>query len=159
MIDDILQRRPRKKAKDLNIVPILDMLVTVIFFLLMSTTFIEYTKLTLPPASTVTAPATNPAPPVAPKISVHAQGTKYLITLIWNGAHPGQKSIQADEATVISKTSEVLKSFVASYPAEKTLQIAMGPTVKYQVLISLMDGARDYTPDMVLTSYAGETND
>ncbi len=157
MIDEILQKRPRKKAKDLNIVPILDMLVTVIFFLLMSTSFMEYTKLTLPPASTVSAPNTNTAPPVAPKLAVHSQGNGYLITLLWNGEKPGQKSLSADEATVLSKTQEILKEFSLRYPKEKTLQLALGQFVKYQVLISVMDGARDYTPDMVLTSYQGET--
>ena len=70
MIDEILQKRPKKRMKDLNIVPILDMLTTVIFFLLMSTSFIEYTKLTLPPASTISSANSSAVPPVAPKMTV-----------------------------------------------------------------------------------------
>lgn len=153
MIEDILQKRPKKHVKDLNIVPILDMLTTVIFFLLMSTSFIEYTKLTLPPASTSSAPIENKDPPIAPKVLVTEKDNKYSIRLSWGGGHPGQNVIQAEEATIVTQTQNLLKGFSTRYPKEKTLQISMGKAVKYQALISVMDGARDYTPDMVLTSY------
>ena len=156
MIDEILQKRRRKKMKDLNIVPILDMLVTVIFFLLMSTSFLEFTKLTLPPASTVVVPSTNAKIPVAPKITVQGANQNYTITLSWGGATPGQNQVLADELTIIPKTQELLRKFSVTYPKEKTIQISLGQYVRYQVLISLMDGARDFTPDMVLTSYQGE---
>jgi biopolymer transport protein ExbD len=155
MLDDILQRRPKRHIKDLNIVPILDMLTTVIFFLLMSTSFIEYTKLTLPPASTSSAPIESKDPPVAPKVFVTQKDgdTQYNIRLQWAGGHPGQQVVEADEASILAKTQELLKNFTQNYPKEKTLQVSMGKLVKYQALISVMDGARDYTPDMVLMSY------
>jgi biopolymer transport protein ExbD len=155
MIDDILQKRPKKHVKDLNIVPILDMLTTVIFFLLMSTSFIEYTKLTLPPASTSSAPIENKDPPVAPRIMVTQKDeATYVIRLSWNGKNPGQSAGEADESKIAEKTAEILTRFAKNYPAEKTLQVSMGKLVKYQALVSVMDGARDHLPDVVLTGYS-----
>ena len=155
MLEDILQKRPKKHIQDLNIVPILDMLTTVIFFLLMSTSFIEYTKLTLPPASTSSAPIEQKDPPVAPKVFVTEKvKDQYSIRLQWGGGHPGQQVTETDETNIIPKTQELLKTFSQRYPKEKTLQISMGKLVKYQALISVMDGARDFTPDMVLMSYS-----
>lgn len=155
MIDDILQKRPKKHVKDLNIVPILDMLTTVIFFLLMSTSFIEYTKLTLPPASTSSAPVEQKDPPVAPRVLVTQKDENtYAIRLSWAGRNPGQSSGEADETGITTKTVEILSRFAKNYPNEKTLQVSMGRAVKYQALISVMDGSRDLLPDVVLMGYS-----
>lgn len=154
MIDDILQKKPKKHTKELNLVPILDMLTTVIFFLLLSTSFIEYTKLTLPPASTSSAPIEQKDPPLAPKVLVtQKDANAYSIRLSWGGAHPGQNVVQAEEAMITEKAQQMIQSFSKRYPKEKTLQVSMGKTVKYQALISVMDAARDFLPDVVLASY------
>lgn len=155
MIDDILRKRPKKKTTDLNIVPILDMLTTVIFFLLMSTTFIEYTKLTLPPAKTVVSSSSDASNPVTPKLLVSALTNGGLkLHLVWHGKKSGETSIEVKaEENVIEKLQAVLKHFATDYPAEKTLQVSLGKEVKYQSLISVMDSARDIIPDIVLLSY------
>lgn len=156
MIDDILQQKPKRHVKDPNIVPILDMLTTVIFFLLMSTSFIEYTKLTLPPASTVSAPP-NPGknvPPLAPKALLTKRGEAYRIVLSWGGEQPGQSEAgAADEATILGGMKRLAQGFAERYPNEKTLQVSLGRDVRYQSLISMMDGAKDFLPDIVLVSY------
>lgn len=159
MIDDILQRRPKKHTRDLNIVPILDMLTTVIFFLLMSTTFIEYTKLTLPPAKTVTSTTPSASNPITPKLIVVPKGENFTLKLTWQGKQPGEDAVLSSEANVVPKLMDVLKKFSAKYPSEKTLQVSLEKDVPYQVLISVMDSARDVIPDVVLLSYheAGHT--
>lgn len=155
MIDEILQKRPKKHVQDLNIVPILDMLTTVIFFLLMSTSFIEYTKLTLPPASTVeAAPSKNNAPPLAPKAWVTRKEGKIWVRLMWAGERPGQTSAEAEESTLTAEARALAESFSKQYPSEKTLQVSMARDVNYQSLISLMDGVKDFLPDVVLVSYS-----
>jgi biopolymer transport protein ExbD len=153
MIDEIFQKPRKKHTKDLNIVPILDMLVTVIFFLLMSTSFIEYTKLSLPPASSVAVSTGGDHPPISPKIYVSQSNDQYTLQLKWAGKAPGVASRSADAKTIESKTRELMLDFSKAYPGEKTLQVSMKKSVNYQSLISLMDGARDYLPDIVLTSY------
>jgi biopolymer transport protein ExbD len=154
MYDDILRRRPKKHMRDLNIVPILDMLTTVIFFLLMSTSFIEYTKLTLPPAKSEASTAKPGSVPVAPKLWVTAGANHdYKLHLMWEGAKPGSEKLEVTQADLVPKLKELLKKFAGDYPTEKTLQVSLDKLVKYQILISVMDGARDIVPDVILLSY------
>ena len=154
MIDEILGSRKKRHVQDLNIVPILDMLTTVIFFLLMSTSFIEYTKLTLPPASTVTASGSNATHPLNPKLILRAGSPgKILVTVSWSGLKPDQITSSTEPERLVDTVRELLKRFSTQFPAEKTLQISLSRTLPYQNLISAMDGARDLIPDPVLASY------
>src|SRR4051812_8329403 len=90
--DDFFEKPTRRKIQDLNIVPILDMLTVIIFFLLMSTSFMEYTKVTLPPSATAAVSTPNNIPPLAAKIMLVTDGdeTSYRLTMIWGGEHPGE---------------------------------------------------------------------
>ncbi|MBC7396063.1 MAG: biopolymer transporter ExbD, partial [Bdellovibrionales bacterium] len=130
-----------------------DMLTTVIFFLLMSTTFIEYNKLTLPPASTVVSTSQSAADPLRPKLLVTRAGKELSLYLVWQGKTPGHQVIKVDPAEVSAKLTELLKTFAEKYPTEKTLQVSLDKEVNYQVLISVMDGSRELMPDVVLLSY------
>lgn len=162
MIDDLFQRRPKRHVKDLNIVPILDMLTTVIFFLLMSTTFIEFTKLTVPPAKTSVITEADSKPPVAPKLLLTRQGTGLKLLLTWGGEKAGEASerVGADALAevrrdgLIKASRKLADSFARRFPAEKTLQVGLGAQVPYQDLISVMDGVREPFPDIALISYA-----
>ena len=154
MIDQILQTKKKKHVQDLNIVPILDMLTTVIFFLLMSTTFMEYTKLTLPPAASVVATGKNATQPLNPRLILKGQGNgRFLSTLIWGGSNPGQSQNSADSSTLLDVVRKQVESFSSKNPDEKTLQVSLERALPYQSLISVMDGARDKLPDIVLVSY------
>jgi biopolymer transport protein ExbD len=153
MIDEILQRRPKKKFHELNIVPILDMLTTVIFFLLMSTTFIEYTKLTLPPAKTVNQTSPTAALPLVPRLLVNQAAQGYTLRLTWQGSKPGEATTESTAKNIVPDLKKLLQQFAVQFPTEKTLQVSMQRDVKYQILISVMDGARDLLPDVVLLSY------
>lgn len=153
MIDEIFQKRPKKHVRDLNIVPIIDMLVTVIFFLLMSTSFIEYTKLTLPPSVTVTAPVESKKLPLLPKLVVRSGANGYEVHLSWQGSEPGHDSVDCNQSDIIPRVEAMLKKFKERHADERTLQISMERSVKYQTLISVMDASKDLIPDVVLLSY------
>ncbi len=154
MIEQILHTKKKKHVQDLNIVPILDMLTTVIFFLLMSTTFMEYTKLTLPPAASVVATGKNATQPMNPKLLLRGRGNgKFLATLSWGGQNPGQSQDAADGRTLLDVVRKQVGIFSKRYPEEKTLQVSLERTLPYQSLISVMDGAREHLPDIVLVSY------
>lgn len=139
--------------RDLNIVPILDMLTTVIFFLLMSTTFIEYNKLTLPPAKTVTSTVQSDVEPLSPRLLVTFKGEALKLRLIWKGKNPGENEVESTPAEIGTKLQILLKQFAEKYPNEKTLQVSLEKDVSYQTLISIMDGSKDLIPDVVLLSY------
>ena len=154
MIEEILRTRKKKHVQDLNIVPILDMLTTVIFFLLMSTTFIEYTKLTLPPQGTATATGPSSTRPLVPKLILR-KGIpgEYVSTLAWAGEKPGQTEVKASEAELRGLIEAQIKKFSQIYPSEKTLQVSLEHSIHYQALVNVMDAARDSLPDTVLISY------
>ena len=158
MFDEIMQRRPKRHLGGLNIVPILDMLTTIIFFLLISTSFIEYTKLTLPPAKMVISTKLAGTKPVLPKLLVTAIGKDYSLRLVWQGSEPGSDQAEARQSTVASQLQTLIEKFALKYPAEKTLQVSLDRGVNYQVLISVMDGARALMPDVVLLSYQEVTS-
>lgn len=160
-MDDIFPGKVgRRQQIDLNVVPILDMLVCVIFFLLLSTSFIGYTKLTLPPSgvSTLTEPLA-PAP-LNPKLLITQDKGQMKFLIKWEGASPGYKIKKAaytdafkENEQITSDIKILLKDFLDEYKDQKTLQIGMGPGVAYQYLISAMDAAQGLMPDQVIISY------
>lgn len=161
-MDDFLLKPQRRHVRHLNIVPILDMLTTVIFFLLLSTSFIQFTKLTVPPSqvSTITDPIAPP--PLAPKLVVVKAGADlHRLILTWAGKEPGEDARPYRAATDPKKdvpelaalAGKMISDFHTKFPTEKSLQIGLGHDVEYQKLIAVMDGARENMPDIVLISY------
>lgn len=160
MIDQIFQNRPKKHVRDLNIVPILDMLTTVIFFLLMSTSFMEFTKLTVPPSSTSSVSVSDAPPPLSPKMFLVRAGEGYSLSLRWGGKRAGEAVEKLKEQDpqklreeLFNASRKLATDFQEKNPTEKTLQVALAPLVPYQMLISMMDGVQEKMPDVVLISY------
>lgn len=128
------------------------MFTTVIFFLILSTSFFGFTKLTLPPSkvSVNTDPLTPP--PLSTKFVIGPDQGDFRLRLSWVGAEPGEriKTVSAEE---IEKTSAALAAeFVGRYPREKTVQLGLASGVNYQALVRAMDGLREKLPDIVLIS-------
>ena len=162
MIDGIFEKKPRRHIQDLNIVPILDMLTTVIFFLLLSTSFMEYTKHTVPPSATATVTTTSSELPLAPKLLYFGQKGFSKLLLRWGGKQPGEDSfvIRKDTSTLegrnelVSLSAKMVQKFSKEHPDEKTVQLGLAGKLPYQDLISVMDAVRPSMPDVVLISYA-----
>lgn len=162
MVDDLFTRTPRRKVQDLNIVPILDMLTTVIFFLLLSTSFLEYVKLSVPPASVSTVPPDRDPLPANPKLVLVGSGKSGMqLRLSWGGSAPGTRTSDVRPADGVSAKSEVqakARELAAEFKklngAEKTLKIALSAQLPHQYLIAVMDGVKEFLPDVVLLSHA-----
>jgi len=156
-MNDLFPKPHRRRIQELNIVPILDMLTTVIFFLLLSTSFIEFNKLTVPPSrvSTITDPIAPP--PMQPKMILVRKGDGRRLLMTWAGKTPGERSeiIGPDivGAALVELSKKVITDFSEKYPGEKSLQLGLGSDVAYQDLVAVMDGAREHMPDIVLISY------
>lgn len=162
MLDLFSGDRKRKEVPELNVVPILDMLMSVIFFLLLTTTFLQFTKESVPPASVSTITDPIKPPPVAAKLMVFPDDKGLKLSLNWSGIHPGKiekdftpspENPDASEAELLKSTTDMATEFNAQYPNEKTIQIGFGEDVPYQHLITVMDGVKEKLPDMVLFSY------
>lgn len=160
-MDEMFQREKSRPIIDLNVVPIMDMLVCVIFFLLLSTTFMGYTNLQVPPSRVSTVKDEIATEPLSPKIMGFIRDNRLQLRLEWRGKNPGAKTSRVEpkdlegRAKAVETTmAELLKEFKSNYPNEATLQLSLAREVPYQILISMMDGARPYLPDVVLYSYS-----
>ena len=153
----------KREIPEPDLVPIMDALTAIIFFLLLSATFIELTKVTIPPSSTSTISSPVAPPPVAAHIYVKPEGDNLVISLQWAGSNPG--SIKGRVARLGTDTGKplveleaevkrIVADFAAKYPSEKTLQVTLGAQANYQEMISVMDGARHHLEDLVLSSYS-----
>ncbi len=159
-MDDFFIKPTKKTIKELNLVPIIDMFTTVIFFLLLSTTFMTLSKLTVPPSKVSTTSSVSNEMPVSPKLFlIQAQDGEKLI-LTWTGQNPGRILVQVspqewenNSLLFIEKVKNTVSEFKKKFPLEKSIQIGLGKEVPYQNLISLMDGVKEIIPDLVLISY------
>lgn len=151
----------RRHTPEPDLVPILDGLTAVIFFLLSSLSFIGITKITLPPSFVSAASPSNDTP-LSGRIKASLQGNSILVKLEWIGKKPGSMSESAiripagtKNESLIAAAEKLAIDYKAKFPEEKTLQIAMGSELNYQELISIMDGLRknENFIDLVLSSY------
>lgn len=151
----------RRHTPEPELVPILDALTCIIFFLMYTTTFMELTSLTLPPSavSKVQSTTTADSNPLTPKIFVEIENQKVELTLKWTGANPGniKKTVNRSHAERYSKELEetvaaMVADFSKKFPTEKTLQLGIAERGTYQELITIMDGIRKSIQDIVLIS-------
>lgn len=151
----------RRHTPEPELVPILDALTCIIFFLMYTTTFMELTSVTLPPSavSMVQSKSTSDANPLTPKIFVSIDNFKLEATLKWSGSAPGslKRSIPRSKAERYSKDLEMeiaslVEEFTKKFPNERTIQLGMVERGTYQELITIMDGIRKNIQDIVLIS-------
>lgn len=159
----------KHRIPEVDLVPILDGMTSVIFFLILSSTFIQYTKITLPPSQIAPAsapPAENSPPPepaMSPKIFTLKESKELILTLTWQGKTPdkiikkipiqaeGKRSIELYEAA-----KELGEEFKKKFPEEKNIQLGFSGVANYQQMLDVMDGIRKTIKDIVLLSSSEE---
>lgn len=149
------------KSPRLDLVPIIDAMTCVIFFLLLSSTFVEFTKITMPQAvSSVASTAVADEPPVSAKLIGVVKGPYIHMVLSWNGKNPDHvsKRVMRDPKNARSETLEattqgMVLEFKNRFPKEQVLLLGFSPSVTYQEVISAMDGARKEIDDLVMVSW------
>lgn len=145
-----------------DLVPILDALVSVIFFLILSTTFMEYNKVTVPPSKSSVISGPETPQPIAAKLFYQIKGAdKVRVVLKWAGANPDMLQEEVSRKDPLQRSEEVQKAvekmvteFKGKFPEEKTLQLSFSERAVYQEVINVMDGARTQMQDIVLVSAA-----
>jgi biopolymer transport protein ExbD len=158
---DLESATNRRHTPEPDLVPILDGLTAVIFFLLLSISFIGLTKLTLPP-STASVTSLSQEVPVSARVVGQIQGAQILLKLQWLGPTPGsveekvpRVEIPGANSLLVEAAHRLAQELKRRFPKEKTIQIALSPDANYQELISIMDGLRKKQTyeDLVLSSY------
>lgn len=149
------------RSPRIDLVPIIDAMTCVIFFLLLSSTFIEFTKISMPQAVTsVVTTSVAKEPPLTPKLIGVIKGDFIHLILSWNGKKPShmEKRVKRDpqnqrSEALQSTTQGIVQEFKKLYPQEPALLLGFAPKVTYQEMISAMDGARQELDDLVLVSW------
>jgi biopolymer transport protein ExbD len=150
----------RVHSPEPDLVPILDGLTAVIFFLLLSVSFVGLTKVTLPPSASSVSVASDDIP-VSARLRVLTQGSTVLLRLEWLGKNPGsfkENVLRANSnkknKAMLETVREMTEKFKARFPNENTLQLALAENMTYQEMISIMDGALLNIQDIALSSYS-----
>lgn len=151
----------RRHVPEPELVPILDALTCIIFFLMYTTTFMELTSIILPPSSTtlVTKVDQSKGVPVVPKLYVEIVNQTIILKLKWSGQNPGSASKKMDRIKPERYSQDLQKNvetmiadFAKKFPDEKSIQVGVSDRGTYQELISVMDGVTKTVPDVVLLS-------
>lgn len=150
-----------KKAPHVDLVPILDALTVVIFFLVLSVSFSEYVKLTVPPTQiTDSPPSTNEStPPISPKLIVKEVGSLIHVGILWSGKTPGSfsekivKSSNLNSDQIYLTVESLTKKFKEKFPNENELQIGLTADLKFKQFITVTDAAKKSFKDIVMMSY------
>ena len=154
-MDNFFSKPKHRHVRELNVVPILDMMTTLIIFLLQITSFMEFTKITIPPSSTATITDPLRPPPVSPKIFLMRKsvGEPLRVQMMWTGENPGEKTAVIEPAKLASiedlgpvifeAVKKISAEFKKDFPNEKTIQVGASSNVPYQFLVSTMDGIQD----------------
>jgi len=157
-MDILLEKKYRVDHREIPLAPILDLLVIVIFFLVLSVSFVEYTKQTLPPASVTSLSDPNALPPLSPRLALVVDGKMLKLWIVWFGEKPGSlnEKLSIEDASaskaVLEKVSTLAKQFHDLYPGEKSIQLGLSGQLPYQIMVAAMDGVQPYIPDVVLIS-------
>lgn len=158
---DFLNRPKRHHVKEIPLAPILDLLTVVIFFLILSASFIEIRQNTLPPSSTITSKGTADSTdliPLNPKLIMGKKEKKTTLLLKWFGVKPGQliKEVLLTkddyDQHLKESASNIIKEFKKIYPLESKIQLGWNGNIKYQTVLTVVDGVMLEIKDLIFLS-------
>jgi len=149
-------RKPRELDEP-NLIPILNLFIVIIFFLIFMSSFQKLTEQALPKASVSTQQLeNNDDVPLNPKLIIHTlKDETTTLLLSWEGNNPGSLAkdfIINDTEKLKEETGLLVEEFWKEYPEEKTIQVGMSSKSKLQTLISVLDIVKDKTPSIVMIS-------
>jgi biopolymer transport protein ExbD len=136
----VLRReRRRKQVGELNLVPMIDILVVLVFFLLVNSTGVSILGINLPDANKSSEPDPNRLPLV---VTVRADAM-----VLSEGASELGRYGNAAEGYDYSALSERLATIKDARPDETRITLLMEPTATHDTLVQTMDAVRITTTE------------
>jgi len=131
--------RYHRGRDDLNIVPMIDMMVILVFFLIFTAVFSKTNILQLNLPATATTPVELPKD-LKLEIIIHAD------ELVVNDRNSGPLKTIANTANGydLDKLSEFMRQIKSQFPQMTDATILPGPAVPYDTLVQVMDTVRVY---------------
>ena len=131
----VLRRDRRKKqVGELNLVPMIDILVVLVFFLLVNSTGVSILGLNLPDATKKSEPEPNQQP-----LTVVVRGDGMVLT---EGASELARFGSAAEGYDYKALSERLLMVKAARPEETRITLLVEPATTHDTLVQTMDAVR-----------------
>lgn len=158
---DFLKKPKRHHVKEIPLAPILDLLTVVIFFLILSASFIEVRQNTLPPSSTSLIkndPTSFEKIPLNPKLIMVNENEKVTLVLKWFGVNEGQifRTLKTSQKNynqeLKSNATDIIREFKKNYPEESQLQLGWQKDIDYQSVLTVVDGTMLEVKDLVFIS-------
>ena len=124
---------------DLNIVPMIDMMVILVFFLIFTAVFSKTNVLSLNLPSSQSTPIDLPKD-LQLEVIVHPS------ELVINDRNSGPLKVLPNVATGydLNALSEFMRVVKAKFPQKMDATVLLGPDVAYDVLVQVMDTVRVY---------------
>ena len=136
----VLRRdRRRQQVGELNLVPMIDILVVLVFFLLVNSTGVSILGLDLPDATKQSQPDANRQP-----LFVTVRGDGMVLT---EGGNELGRFGSVSEGYDFKALSERLQTVKDARPGEKRITLLIEPATSHDTLVQTMDAVRVGTAD------------
>ncbi len=124
---------------DLNIVPMLDVMVILVFFLIFTAVFSRTSVLEL----SLPVPSSD-LPPLPPQLELEVVVKLDSITVADRGTAPLKVLPAVGRDHDLTGLTEFLKVVKARYPEKTEATILLAPDVSYDTLVQVMDAVRSF---------------
>jgi len=127
---------------DLNIVPMIDMMVILVFFLIFTAVFSKTNVLQL----NLPASSSNPAPPLPPglKLEVIVHPGDILVNDRNGGSGPLKILPNTANGYDLDGLSLYMRQVKSQYPDMTDATVLLAPNIPYDALVQVMDAVRVY---------------
>ncbi len=155
------------KQSRLDLVPILDALVVVIFFLVLSMSFTEFTQITMPPTEVSESPEestpSDKKTSLNPKLFAKANNGSIHLALTWAGGlqniYQSKINIAGDQHEKIqAEAARLVEQFKNRFPNENLLIVSANRDLRFQDFVALIDGSKTKITDVIMGSYSNSEN-
>ena len=124
---------------DLNIVPMLDVMVILVFFLIFTAVFSKTSVLEL----SLPAPSSD-APPLPPQLELEIIVRSNSIEIADRGSAPLRKIRAGTAGHDLAGLTEYLKIVKAKFPEKTDATVLLEPEVSYDTMVQVMDAVRTF---------------
>ena len=133
------RRRPEPESEELELTTLLNILVVLVSFLLLSAVFSKITiqEINMPPMATSPADAAKSTPPVVIEVMLRKDGLE-----IGDGKSITDRLAKLDEKYDTAQLSQKLKLLKDQNPGKRDVILLVEPDVGYASMIGVMDALK-----------------
>lgn len=134
-----MQKRKRHESEELELTTLLNIMVVLVSFLLLSAVFSKITiqELNMPPQASGPTEASKDAPPVVIEVMLRKDGLE-----IGNGKEVTDRLPKVDDRYDTATLSRKLKLLKDQNPGKRDVILLMEPDIGYSTMIAVMDALK-----------------